>query len=330
MDLFWRLPAGSLPLAGSQATDSRTVVLEPFAVQSIEYPFYFPAAGEFRHYPATVSSEGRLLARGGGKTFVVVDQPSEPTEISWEKVARDGTPGEMREFLATANLHEIDWMLVAHRMGDQQIYQTIIDVLQEAKLPIQDLWAYSLKHRDESGMREYLSMRQDLVTRVGPALNSPLLKVEPIERRQHELLEYSPLVRARIHPLRNQPEILNPTFLGQYRSFVRMLAFLGETPASERLVLTYYLLLQNRIEEALAEFAKIDRGTVETQLQYDYVSAYLAIHQERLDVAQQLAARYQDHPVPRWRNRFSQLESQLNQRRRLIQREQLVSVDRDG
>ncbi len=330
VDVFWQLPAGSLPLAGSQVTDSRTVVLEPFDVEAIEYQFYFPSAGQFVHYPANVSADGRLIAQGSEKTFDVVAQPTEESKITWEKLARTGSADGLREFLAEANLREIDWMLVAHRMQDQEVYRAIIGALSNAKLPITELWAYSLKHRDDPAMREYLSLRDDLVARVGPVLSSPLLDVEPIERRSYELLEYSPLVRARIHRLREENEILNSTFLGQYQSFVQMLGHRGEIPATERLVLTYYLLLQNRIDEAISRFGEIDRASIETKLQYDYVDAYLAMHREQLDRAAELAKKYVHHPVPRWQNRFAELQSQLDQFRGLNQVEQLVSVDDQG
>ncbi len=328
VDVFWQIPAGSLPLATSQTTDSRTMVLEPFAVQSIEYQFYFPAAGSFVHYPATVSSQGKLIARGGEKEFKVVAQPTEHDNITWEKVVRNGSADDIRDFLVDANLRKLNWMLVAHRMQDQEVYRVVIDSLRDANMPVAELWAYSLKHRDDDAMSDYLSIREDLVGRVGPSIDSPLLSVDAIERRTHELLEYAPLVRARIHPLRGENEILNPTFLGQYRSFVRMLGFDNEIPDSERLVLAYYLLLQNRIEEAIDHFGKVDREKIATKLQYDYVDAYLALHQEHYKRAEKIARQHAGHAVPRWAHRFGELSRQLNQRLDLNRTEKLVSVDK--
>ena len=327
VDIFWQLPAGSLPLASSHSTDSRTLVLEPFAVQAIDYQFYFPKPGEFVHYPVAVSAEGQLIARGVEKTFRVVEVPSEDDSVSWEKVARTGSAAEITDFLATTNLWQLDWLLVAHRMQDQDVYRAITTALRQARMPVTELWAYSVKHRDEQGMQTYLSLRDDLVSRVGPVFDSALLDVEPIERRMHEILEYSPLVRARIHRLGEQDEILNPTFLNQYRQFVRVLGYSPRIDDSEQLVLSYYLLLQNRIEEAIAAFAKVEREAVETKLQYDYVQAYLAMHQEQIDVAERIARTHQHHPIARWAQRFGALASQLNQRRDLNQPQQLVSVD---
>ncbi len=329
VDVFWQIPAGSLPLAGNQITDSRTLRLPPFAVEAVEYQFYFPAAGDFAHYPATVAADQELIARGVEKAFSVVTQPSEQNTVTWEKLALSGTATEIAEFLGKENLREIDWMQIAHRMQDEEIYQVVIDVLGEAKLPISELWAYGFTHRDEAAMRSYLSLREDLVERIGPVLKSPLLDVEPIQRRVHELLEYSPLVRARIHRLGQEDEILNPTFRNQYESFARVLGFSREIAPDENLVLTYYLVIQNRIAEAIETFGKLDRQAVDSKLQYDYLDAYLAMHREQYDRAEQIARRHADHPVPRWHDRFTQLISQLKQRRDLNETEKLVSLETD-
>ena len=326
VDVFWQIPAGSIPLATSHQTDSRTISLTPFAVQAIEYTFYFPIAGKFVHYPATVASEGKLIAQGTEKTFDVVRQFTEDDSVTWEKIARSGTPDQIRDFLANANLREIDWMLVAHRMKDQAVYTAIIKTLEEANLAVADLWAYALHHRDAKAMKNYLSLRADLVSRVGPVLQSDLLMVDPIERRTHEFLEYAPLVRARIHRLGQFDEILNPTFHGQYMQFANVLAYSNRIAAEHQLALAYYLLLQNRIEESIAWMGKIDRNAIATKLQYDYANAYLAMHQEKFGVAEKIASQYASHPVPRWRGRFDELALQLKQRQNLMQPQQLVSV----
>lgn len=330
IDVFWQLPSGSIPLAGSQTTDSRTMMLKPFAVDAIEYQFYFPSEGAFVHYPSTVSVGDKLIAQGAEKQFVVVAQPTEPNAVTWESMANTGTAAQISEFLGDANLRELDWLLIAHRMQDRDVYQVVIDVLDRAKLPVSELWAYAFAHKDEAAMRSYLAVRSDLVARVGPSLLSPLLEVEPIERRMHELLEYAPLVRARIHRLGEHDEILNPTFRAQYGSFVRVLAFAKEIAAEDRLVLAYYLLIQNRIAEAIDTFDKIDRATISPQLQYDYLEAFLAMHRQQYDQAEGIARKYVDHPVPRWHDRFAELLSQLGQRRELSQVEKLVTAEKNG
>ena len=325
VDVFWQIPAGAIPLGGSQFTDSKTILLEPFAVKSIHYTFYFPSVGDYTHYPATVAQDGKLVSRGGEKLFKAVAQASEDDTVTWEKIARHGTAAEIRAYLKTANLRELDWLLVAHRMQDQEVYQVIIKTLNDANLIIPELWAYSLEHRDTPSISSFLSVDANLVDRVGPVLECVLLSVEPIKRRTHEILEYAPLVRARVHRLGQENEILNPTFLGQYQSFVRTLAFDREIDSTQHFVLVYYLLLQNRIDEAIKHFSKVDRDSISTKLQYDYASAYLAMCQEDFATAEEVAIQYTNHPIPRWASRFAELGLQLRQRKELMHVEELVS-----
>ncbi|MEM9586093.1 MAG: hypothetical protein AAGA03_02330 [Planctomycetota bacterium] len=329
VDLFWQLPAGSLPLAGGQATDSRTLRLPPFAVQAVDYQFYFPQSGSFTHYPATASQGGTLMARAAAQPFNVVDQPSNTNRESWEAIARSGSPQQIRDFLAKANLHELDWMLVAHRMRDQGVYRVVTQAMASIRRPLTDLWGYSFHHRDKAGMQNYLALRQDLVGNSGPVLSSPLLDIDPLERRTVEHLEYSPLVRARIHRLGESDEILNATFLKQYRSFAQMVGYQATISDSQRLVLTYYLLLQNRIDEAIDTFAKIQPQSIESRLQYDYAAAYLAMHQGQYQVAEQIAQQHAGHAIPRWRDRFDELTSQLRQRNEMIDGPSML-VNKEG
>lgn len=327
VEIFWQLPAGSLPLAKNRLTDSRTIKLKPFAVQAISYQFYFPAAGEFSHYPATVGVDGKLLARGEARQFNVVSEFSEDNEVTWENIAANGEPTAVKEFLAEANLRGLDWSLIAHRMKDPAFYEVVTAVLGDEKLSVPLLWAYGFAHRDEAAMQIYLSTRKDLCSRVGPVLDSSLLRVEPIERRMHELLEYSPLVRARIHRLGEQDEILNSTFRAQYEQFSRTLGFSSRIEDKQWLVMTYYLLIQNRITEAIDTFGLVDPAKINTRLQYDYLSAYLAMHEGNYDKAEQIAVQHAEDQIPRWRGRFSQLAAQLKQRKNLARTEQLVAVD---
>jgi len=143
----------------------------------------------------------------------------------------------------------------------------------------------------------------------------------------HELLEYSPLVRARIHRLGEQDEILNSTFRAQYEQFSRTLGFSSRIEDKQWLVMTYYLLIQNRITEAIDTFGLVDPAKINTRLQYDYLSAYLAMHEGNYDKAEQIAVQHAEDQIPRWRGRFSQLAAQLKQRKNLAQTEQLVAVD---
>lgn len=324
VDVLWQIPTGAIPLAGGQATDSRTLKLQPFQVENIEYQFYFPQPGQFVHYPVCVSTEGTLAARGSERTFNVLASPSKLDERSWQAIATAGTAEQIAEFLQTANLRELDWNLILHRLTDRSVYDAVTGVLSTHRLALQPIWGYALHHRDQSGIRTLLSSSAELVSAVGPVLRSDLLDVSPVERRLYEHLEYSPLVVPRVHSLHQQNEILNPTFLAHYRSLMRVLAYQAKVDDTQKLALAYYLLLQNRFEEALATFAQVDANQVESRLQYDYLSGYLALHRGDWETAEEIALNHAQYPVPRWRARFATMAEQLQQRRILDSGSQLA------
>ena len=77
--------------------------------------------------------------------------------------------------------------------------------------------------------------------------------------------------------------------------------------------MTYYLFLQDRIEEALATFAKVNRDNITEKMQYDYCAAYAKFFSDEPEAARQIAEKYADHPVDRWRNTFAVIVGQLNE-----------------
>lgn len=75
----------------------------------------------------------------------------------------------------------------------------------------------------------------------------------------------------------------------------------------DKLAVTSYLLLQDRVEEALAYFQQITPVTGDDvtkhvsplQLQYDYMACYLDLFNDVPTKAPVIAAKYVDYPVPR-------------------------------
>jgi hypothetical protein len=82
---------------------------------------------------------------------------------------------------------------------------------------------------------------------------------------------------------------------------------------ADLLAVVYYLLVQDRVEEAQAAFARVNPGRVETRLQYDYCAAYLAFFDDDPARARSIAAKYIAHPVDRWRNAFAAVAAHLDE-----------------
>src|SRR5207245_6423309 len=99
----------------------------------------------------------------------------------------------------------------------------------------------------------------------------------------------------------------------QYHRFLKLLAYHPQLTDEDKLAETYYLLLQDRVEEALATFAQVKVDQIPARLQYDYCAAYLELFSDEPQAARAIAGRYVDYPVDRWRNAFQALLNQLDE-----------------
>ena len=111
-------------------------------------------------------------------------------------------------------------------------------------------------------------------------------------------------MNARRHQLGPQRRILNNRFNGQYHALMNILALKPELSSDDHLAVTYYLLLQDRYGEALERFALVDRDSVSTPMQYDLFDAWLDLVRANPERAREIASRYSDHGVDRWRESF--------------------------
>jgi len=151
------------------------------------------------------------------------------------------------------------------------------------------------------------------VNEVGGPIASPLLTIDPVQRHQYEHLEYQPLVNARAHALGRTRQIVNARVHEQYHKFLKTLTYRKALTDADQLAVTYYLLLQDRVEEALATFARVDPAAVATKLQYDYCAAYLAMFGDDPAAARSIASKHLGHPVDRWRTTFAAIVGQLDE-----------------
>jgi hypothetical protein len=202
---------------------------------------------------------------------------------------------------------------IAFRMKDRAFFESVLQLLRERHAFNATLWSYGLFHNIPEAARQYLLYTEPLVAECGGPLRSSLLTIDPVTRLYYEHLEYKPLVNSRVHALGQRRQIVNGPFLEQYHRFLKLLSYHAQLTDDDRLALTYYLLLQERIDEALAAFADVKPDQVATRLQYDYCAAYLDFFSDEPERARAIAARYANHPVDRWRNVFVTLLNQLDE-----------------
>ncbi|NBB84430.1 MAG: hypothetical protein GVY28_13635 [Alphaproteobacteria bacterium] len=313
LDVLTQVPQGAVPVAGARYTHTRPIGLEPYSTQRIEFHFYFPEAGEFRHYPVHAAKNGRLLAAAEPVTLRAVTELSDVDTTSWAYLSQRGSAEQVVEYLKTANLARIDLSRIAWRMKDAATFRRITDLLTRRHAYDHTLWSYSVKHDHLPALRQFLKHADGVVNRVGPYLASTPLTVDPVARHLYQHLEYAPLVNARAHQLGDRRKIVNDALHAQYEAFCGLLAHKPTLDDEDRMAAAYYLLLQDRIEQGLAWLGEVDPKRLATRLQYDYFQACAAFYREDLAAARRIADRYADHPVDRWRQRFAEVANQLDQ-----------------
>src|SRR5439155_3437735 len=137
-------------------------------------------------------------------------------------------------------------------LKDRSFFEAVLQLLRERHAYNATLWSYGLFHNIPETARQYLLHVDQIVAECAGPIRSPLLIVDPVAMHQYEHLEYKPLVNARAHSLGQRRQIVNQRFLEQYQRLLKLLTYQARANDDDRLAVTYYLLLQDRIDEALA------------------------------------------------------------------------------
>ena len=319
IDLLLQVPEGAIAISGGLQTRTISMLLQRYSTQSIEYAFYFPTAGDFGHYPVHVASvrDGTVLGHADPVRFKVVDDPTIVDDTSWEYVAGEGSLEDVLGFLRTRNIASIDVDKAAWRMKNREGFDAILDAMRSRQMYSSTLWSYGLRHGDRRAMREYLAHAGEFLRGRGiVTLQTELVSLDPIERRWYQHIEYRPLLNPRAHEFGGRRKILNSDFANQYGAFT---AALSQRPALDDvdwLGVAYYMLLQDRVSEAIDAFGKVDPAGLSdgrAKLQYDATSAYIAFYREDIATARRIATRHAQHPIAHWRKTFQQMVRHLDE-----------------
>ncbi|MEJ6578845.1 MAG: hypothetical protein QNL33_10455 [Akkermansiaceae bacterium] len=312
LDILTQLPKGAIPMKGQRSTSTKPIQLEPYSTYRLELAFYFPSSGEFPAYPAHLSKTGEVVAHADSLTLKVVDEPSSVDETSWAWISQWADEALVLDYLAKENLHTIDLAQIAWRFRESSdFYQKALAILNTRGLYHPTLQSYAVAHDDKDGIAQFLLMQQNFLNQCGLALESDLVTIDPIARRNYEHLEYKPLINNRAHALGGEDRILNPVIRSQYQNFLTILSQRKNLDDIDRLTATYYLFLQDRVTDALAHLAQVDAQKLETQMQFDYFQAYAAFYQADLDKARRIAKKYDAYPVDHWREKFADITAQI-------------------
>jgi hypothetical protein len=317
LELLLQIPRGAISTNGSKPTDSRRVRLEPFTTQSFEYFFYFPspnAANEdrFPHYPVNVARNEEVVGAAKPFDFRVVKQLSQVDKASWDYISQYGSEADVFAFLDQNNIERLDVTRVAWRCRQNVVFfRKFVALLEKRHHFDPTIYSYAVMHHEPASLGEWLRHRDELLLLCGPWLETKLVKLDPIDRKRFEQLEYSPLVNQRAHRLGAQHRIANNVMLEQYRGLLDILAYKPSLDVMDTMAVTGFLFLQDRVEEGLARLQTVNAEALPTRIQYDYFRCYAALYTEKIAEARGIANQYVNFPVDRWRNLFADVLSQI-------------------
>ncbi len=316
IEMLTQIPQGAMPVLGSKATDSCRLRLEPYTTQTHEYYFYFPAPGAeaFPHYPAHVSYNDKALGGAKPTVFKVVRQLSKVDTASWEYLSQYGSEAEVFAYLDAHNVERTDLTRVAWRARQSvDFFRKLVEVMEARHVYNDVIYSCAVVHNDKAPLREWLRHHDEFLNQCGAYLDTTIVRIDPIERRAYEHLEYSPLINQRMHRLGGENRIVNPVLRNQYQSLLNILSWKRTLEPMDQMSVVYYLFLQDRVEEALARFKTIAPEALPTRLQYDYFRCYAAFYEEQLPEARGIASQYANYSVDRWRKLFGDVLAQVDE-----------------
>jgi hypothetical protein len=243
----------------------------------------------------------------------VVESPSKIDRTSWDYISQNGTEEQVIAYLEENNLGRTDLDRIAWRMRDADFFSRVLVLLARRHVYNQTLWSYSIKHNALAAVRQYLLHCDSFLRQCGAAIDCQLLTIDPVERKSYQHMEYWPLVNARAHRLGGGRKILNNRFYEQYMRLMTILCYRPQLDDDDLMSVIYYMLLQDRTEEALAYFERVRPRRLATQLQYDYFDAYLGFYTDNLRRSRSIAEKYADCQVDRWKNLFVNVIAQLDE-----------------
>lgn len=300
--------------------------------------FYFPKIGDFPHFPTNVSVDRVVVAKAPATVLKVKRTQTTVNEDDFDDILATGSIPNILNFMRTKNilspkvifsLSSVYWLC-----KEPEFYNEAIKILKSKNIYDHTFWSYSILHKDKENMRTFFNSRDaDLKRRVGPQFESSLVQVNNWEE-SHDIfnfLDYFPLVNARAHRVggmetagtnssnETKQWILNKNLRETYMKFMFHLVTKHTWTAHDRMMFVNYLLMQERVTEAVAEFAKIrdpedlndPRG--DARLQYDYIKAYLDFFicgkngSLEFKDARAIVGKYINYPVLHWRTLFKEI-----------------------
>ena len=181
------------------------------------------------------------------------------------------------------------------------------------------VWSYAFHHNDKEAIKEYMDRAKCNVTYYNMTVYENLIDPSG-EAKKFRHLDYYPLINSRAHQMADDDNqgILNREFRETYNRFLFKTSHKKQLDTEDMLNWTLYYLLQDRTNEAIEMFDKVDGSELADhsamRIQYDYLAAYLDFftgQSTNFKTARDVAVKYLEYPVLYWKSLFKEVQEQL-------------------
>lgn len=134
-------------------------------------------------------------------------------------------------------------------------------MLQDRKIFNEVVWQFAFKHNDYETILDYLRNEKGQTILRSIKGQIEYIETEKLKVDSLNMFEYHPLLSNRVHNFMNstKSKILNVQFQKTYKSFLQYIAQVPAPQPHHYILWTYYLLLQERIDEAIEMFKSINK-----------------------------------------------------------------------
>lgn len=210
------------------------------------------------------------------------------------------------------NFNNIYWLL-----KDQEFYKNTLKILKEKKIYEDQIWRFAYYHGDIDTISEMFQShtRHDLWSEYF-AYKPIFFRFRGINHQNFEIKEYDPIINSRFHQMDgDKTVILNRDLKRTYLKF--LMTFFekqGHVTPDDYIIMAYYLLLQDRTDEAIETMKNVkDSTNINFKIQYDYMLAYFDMYtgMPEFTQAREICERNIAYPIEGWRNLFVEMANQI-------------------
>jgi hypothetical protein len=301
VEILCQIPQGSIPCGQACfQTKSWSQIVEPYGTYRREFFFYWPEAGQFKHFPVHVNKNGETIGYAKEDPELNVETGLlEPDTSSWRYIANLAEEAKVLEFLTeSGEAQSVDLSKICWRFRDNpDFFDSVCEILRSRRIYNERVWAYSLicdQGRGRQELGEFLSQDPDFRNFIYPGIKSKIVSTDNDSQRDYQVMEYWPLQNPRAHEV----DIGSTDYGEFYVDFMVHSAFTSTTLADmsmkDKLALTNYLLLRNLITKAKTLFESIDskKAGKKYPMVYDYMSIYLNFHTGKAEKLKAKAEKY--------------------------------------